>query len=152
MADVLKMFEEHKNAVYRTALSYVCSISDAEDICQTAFIKLLEHSEVPDEKAKSWLLKVTVNLCKDYRKSFWNRNREPLDENISFEIPEQGEAFFAMMNLDKKERTAVYLFYYEGYKTEEIAKILGISQSAVTTRLSRARKKMKMELEAERNE
>ena len=68
------------------------------------------------------------------------------------EIPEQGEAFFAMMSLDKKERTAVYLFYYEGYKTEDIAKILGISQTAVTTRLSRARKKMKTRLEAERNE
>ena len=150
MADVLKMFEKHKNAVYRLALSYTRSVSDAEDICQSAFMKLLEHGEIPDEKAKNWLLKVTVNLCKDFHKSFWNKNREELSEEIPFEIPEQGEAFFAMMSLDKKERAVVYLFYYEGYKTEEIAKILGISQTAVTTRLSRARKNIKTRLEAKK--
>lgn len=150
MADVMAAFQRHKDRVYRLALSYTGSAAEAEDVCQTAFLRLLEReAQVPEEKVKSWLMTVTVNLCKDVLRSAWFRGTQTLNEDIAFHTPEQGEVFYAMMALKPKERVPVYLYYYEGYTTAEIGRLLHISQSAVTTRLSRARKHMKRILEEE---
>lgn len=150
MADTMAMFERYKYAVYRLALSYTANPAEAEDICQTAFLRLLEREDtVSDDKAKSWLMTVTANLCKDYHKSFWVKNTQPLTEELTFHTPEQSEVFDAMMALKPKERACVYLYYYEGYSTGEVGMLLGISQTAVSTRLNRARKQMKRRLEEE---
>lgn len=148
MADVMAAFERHKDRVYRLALSWLGSAAEAEDVCQTAFLRLLERQEaVPEDKVKSWLMTVTANLCRDHLRSAWFRTTQPLTEDIVFRDPQQGEVFQAMMALKPKERVAVYLHYYEGYSTAEIGGLLHISQTAVTTRLSRARKNMKQQLE-----
>ncbi len=146
--DVLALYEQHKNMVYRLALSYTKSRPDAEDVVQQAFIRLLENDgKIRPGREKAWLAAVTVNLCKDLLRSAWRRKTEPLSEELFFDTPDHSEVFWAVMALGESERAAVYLYYYEGYSTQEIARILGISRTAVTTRLDRARKHLKIRLE-----
>lgn len=146
--DILEVYERQKNGVYRLALTYLHSAAEAQDVCHDAFLKLLEcQDQVLPGKERAWLATVTVNLCKN-RLRFWKLHRqEPLSETLSLPGPEENEVLNAVMALGVKERTAVYLHYYEGYSTEEVGKILGISQTAVTTRLARARAKLRDRLE-----
>ncbi len=149
--DVLSLYQLHKDMVFRLALSYTRSRADAEDICQAAFVKLMEHKDrIQPGKERPWLAAVTANLCKDLLKSARHRLTEPLTEDIPFESPEQSEVFAAVMALGEKERAAVYLYYYEGYSTAEVARILGCRQTAISTRLDRARKHLRSRLEADR--
>lgn len=147
--DILTLYEIHKQMVFRLALSYTKSIPDAEDICQAAFLKLLEHRHtVTPGKEKAWLATVTANLCRDLLRARKAHPTDALEEHIPFGSPEESELFQAVMALGKKERAAVYLHYYEGYTTAEIGKILGVSRSAITTRLAQARKHLRIALEA----
>ncbi len=149
LLDILTLYETHKQMVFRLALSYTKSIPDAEDICQAAFLKLLEHRHtVTPGKEKAWLATVTANLCRDLLRARKAHPTDALEEHIPFGSPEESELFQAVMALGKKERTAVYLHYYEGYTTAEIGKILGVSRSAITTRLAQARKHLRIALEA----
>lgn len=146
--DVLSLYERHKDMVYRLALSYTGSRADAEDICQAVFLRLIEKGEtIRPGGEKSWLTAVTVNLCRDLFRSAWRRRTEPLSETLPFETPEQTELFDAVMELDVNERAAVYLHYYEGYKIAEIARILGLTPSAVKSRMGRARRHLRNRLE-----
>ena len=146
--DVMALYTEHKNMVYRLALSYLKSRADAEDVTQQVFLKLLEHQRnITPGKERSWLAAVTANLCRDSLRSTVRRLTEPLSEELIFQDEGQSEVFRAVMELGEQERAAVYLYYYEGYDTREIAQILKISRTAVTTRLSRARQHLKEKLE-----
>lgn len=147
--DVISLYEQHKNMVYRLAFSYMKNRADAEDVCQAAFLRLIERGgDVQPGKEGPWLAAVTVNLCRDQLRSAWRRKTEPLTEELPFETPERSEVFDAVMALGENERAAVYLHYYEGYSTAETARILGTTQSAITTRLGRARKHLRNRLEA----
>jgi RNA polymerase sigma-70 factor (ECF subfamily) len=146
--DICQLYETHKQMVYRLALNYLKSIPDAEDVCQGVFLRLLEQRHPPQPgKEKAWLAAVTVNLCKDTLRRAKRRQTQPLTDCIPLETPEQSEIFQAVMDLNETERTAIYLHYYEGYSTREIAQILHITQTAVTTRLARARKRLKTQWE-----
>ena len=146
--DVMALYTEHKNMVYRLALSYLKSRADAEDVTQQVFLKLLEYQrKITPGKERSWLAAVTANLCRDTLRSTARRLTEPLTEELVFQDEDQNEVFQAVMELGEQERAAVYLYYYEGYDTREIAQILKISRTAVTTRLSRARQHLKEKLE-----
>lgn len=151
--DILTLYENHKQMVFRLALSYTKSIPDAEDVCQASFLKLLErrHTVTPG-KEKAWLAAVTANLCRDLLRARKSHPTDALEDLIPFESPEESELFQAVMALGEKERAAVYLHYYEGYTTAEIGKILGVSQSAITTRLAQARKHLRNTLEAMHHE
>lgn len=151
--DALTMYEQHKQMVFRLALSYTKSVPDAEDICQAAFLRYIERrSTVTPGKEKAWLATVTANLCRDLLRARKAHPTEPLEDRFPFASPEESELFSAVMALGAKERAAVYLHYYEGYSSAEIGKILGISRSAVTTRLYQARKHLRNILEATNNE
>ena len=146
--DVMELYARHKNMVYRLALSYLRSRADAEDVTQQVFLRLLEYrGKIAPGKERSWLAAVTANLCRDTLRSAVRRLTEPLSEEIAFQDEGQSEVFQAVMELGELERAAVYLYYYEGYDTGEIARILKISRTAVTTRLSRARRHLKEKLE-----
>lgn len=132
----------YHGTVYRLALSYVRNTAEAEDICQEAFVKLLDYDGAfaTPENCKAWLIRVTVNLSKNFLKSArFTRNIE-LDDNIRDDVPEEYEELYdAVMALPVKYRSIVHLYYYEGYSVKEIADILKVSASAVTTRMTRAR-------------
>ncbi len=139
MISIEEPFEHYKDTVYRLALSYTKSRADAEDVCQTVFLKLMQQPRLPDNE-KAWLLKVTANTCRDLLRSAWWRRTESLDATLPASVPKElSEVYQTVMALHPKYRVVIYLRYYERCSTKEIAQLLGISQTAVTTRLSRGR-------------
>lgn len=141
----------HQDMVYRIALHRLASADDAEDAVQEVFLRLYTWEKGFDspEHLRFWLIRVTVNYCKNELKTPWRRRRvslEVLPEQPVFQEPEQRELYQAVMALPEKYRTVLDLFYYEELSTREIAQVLDIRQSAVTTRLARAREKLKKTL------
>ena len=139
MPNVMELFEKYRNDVYRLAISYTHSVQEAEDICQTVFLKLIEQENITPGKEKAWLMQVTANQCRSLLRSSWWKKTVELDE--MFPDEQKSDDFMVTIErLKPKYRVVVYLYYYEEYSTEEVAGILKINRSAVTTRLSRARK------------
>lgn len=114
-------------------------------MCQTVFMKLLE-SKVTPGKERAWLMQVTVNQCRSLLRSSWWKYTVPLDETILAPDTESSGIRQAVMALKPKYRVVVYLHYYEQYTTAEIARMLHITPSAVTTRLDRARQQLRQVL------
>ncbi len=144
------LVRRHEHSLYRTALAILANPQEAEDAVQDTFVKYLEKRPVcPDEaRERAWLLRVTVNGCKTRLRSPWRRS-VPLEEWVPAPAPEESVALEAVLALPPKERTAVHLFYYEGYQTAEIAALTGAAEGTVRSRLSRARVRLKHLLEGE---
>ena len=143
MENIELLFHKYKDDVYRLAVSYTRSRQDAEDVCQNVFLKLMKQPQIDPGKEKSWLMQVTANECRSLLRSHWWRTTVSIEDTLSVSGPETSGVLEALMQLDPKYRVVVYLHYYEGFHTSEIAGLLKISQSAVTTRLSRARRELK---------
>ena len=144
---IAKLYDIYAQDVFRLALSYLYNTQDAEDICHSVFLTLVEK-DVPlfPGHEKAWLLKCAANACKDQLRSFWKQNREQLDENMVFTDSKDRELWAVVGSLPPKYRAVVHLYYYEGYSQEEIANILGITRTAVQTRMQRAREQLGKEL------
>lgn len=147
--DIENPFRRYRDDVYRLALSYTKSIQEAEDVCQTVFLKLLQQERVAPGKEKAWLMQVTANQCRNLLRSSWWRNTAPLEEAPDSVQPKNLEVYQSVMALPPKYRVVIYLRYYEELTTAEMGKLLHISQTAVTTRLSRAREMLKQQLKEE---
>ena len=144
--NVTELFRLYRDDVYRLAVCYTHNTQEAEDVCQTVFLKLLEQERIDPGKEKAWLMRVTANQCKNLLRSGWWKKTLPMDEQLSVAPPEVNETLQAVMALEPKYRVVFYLHYCEGYAAKEIAELLGISTTAVTTRLSRARQMLKLKL------
>lgn len=142
--------KEYMDTIYRVAYSWLKNSEDANDVTQDVLMKLLntELEFESDSHIKNWLIRVTINQCKMQFRAPWRRNEniEDYAELLGFEQKEYIDLFTAVMNLDKKYRVPILLFYYEDYSTAQIAKALGIAESTVSTRLSRAKAKLKSAL------
>ena len=139
----------HQNMIYRVALHYFGVPQDAEDAVQAVFLKLYtEKGSFDGPELRYWLLRVTLNYCRDILKSPWRKRRVSMDaiSEPIFEQPEQLGLYREVMALPEKYRTVLHLHYYEDLPTKEIASLLEISQTAVTTRLSRGRDLLKKRL------
>ena len=147
--DIETIFQRYKDDVYRLALSYTRNPQEAEDVCQTVFLKRIEQKSITPGKEKAWLMQVAANECRNLLRSHWWRKTQPLDETLMTQMEEYGVVYHAVMTLAPKYRVVVYLRYFEEYSTGEIASLLHISQSAVTTRLNRARQMLKPMLKEE---
>ena len=139
MQNVESLFSTYRDDVFRLAASYTRNIQEAEDVCQTVFLKLLEQKHIQPGKEKAWLMQVTANQCRSLLRSAWWKKTAPLEDVLISEDPVTDEVLSSVMELQPEYRVVIFLHYYEGYTTAEIAKLLKISQTAVTTRLSRAR-------------
>lgn len=145
--EVGRLYDAYSQDVYRLALSYLRSTPDAEDICHSVFLTLVEKDiTLFPGSEKAWLLKCTANACKNHLKSFWKQHTEELGDNIVFCDEKDRELWAVVGTLPPKYRAAIHLYYYEGYSQEEIAKILGITRTAVQTRMQRARQILEKEL------
>ena len=142
-----ELFRRFGDDVFRLAYSYLGSRADAEDVCQSVFLKLAEGRTVLlPGKEKSWLLTCAANLCRSQLRSFWRRNVGELDENLPFRDETDREVWDAVMALPPKYRAVVHLYYWEGCAQGEIGDILHISRTAVQTRMARARDMLRKEL------
>lgn len=137
--------EKYHGTIFRTAYSYVKNREDAEDIVQEAFLRLYNSDKEfkADENVKAWLIRVSINLAKDMLKSTWLKGRTELDGDIPYENKEESIMSDCIHKLKPEYCSVILLFYYEGYSVKEIAEILRVSPSLITTRLSRARKQLK---------
>lgn len=156
--DIGEVFERLGPSLYRLAYSYLKNRSDAEDAVQETFLRLLKSDRrfASQDDLKRWLMTVTANCCKDVLRSAKRRREVPMqDEALALrEAPAQQDSDVgaALFRLPEKYRSVIYLYYYEGYPSKEISKILHITQSAVLTRLERARKQLQQLLGDEWNE
>lgn len=149
-AEFERLIGLYSGTVYRTAYCRTGSAADAEDIMQEAFLRLYTSKLAfeNDEHIKAWLIKTAANLGKNLMKSGWYRLSEPItaktEERPAKETKSREEGILPLiLKLKPKNRLALYMHYYEGYSVREIAAVLGEKESAVTSRLLRARKQLK---------
>lgn len=146
------LYGKYSGSVYRLAFSYLKNSADAEDIVQEVFMKLFSAElKFPDERSeKAWIMTVTANKCRDMLRSLaykcFHHSVALEDADLIYETPQESAVYHAVMGLPPKYRIVIHLYYYEGYSTAETAKIIGISETAVQTRLYRGRNLLKKSL------
>ena len=149
----MKSEEEAGRAVERRiCMIHLKNYEDSEDIFQTVFLKYVLRSEPFDsqEHEKAWIIRVTVNACRDLLKSFFRSRTVSLDQLIERpqDMPEDhSDILEAVLELPARFRDVVYLHYYEGYTAPEIGRILKKNPNTVYTLLARARQLLKTKLE-----
>ena len=148
------IYIKYRDRVFAVGFNYFRNSMDADDVVQETFLKLLRSNKdfESEEHLRNWIMKVAVNECKRVTLSNWFKRKESLDDyadKLIFEEAGDRDLFDKVMRLPKNYRQVTHLFYYEGYSVKEIAGILGIRETTVTTRLSRARKKLKDQLKGE---
>ena len=143
--------ETYINTVFRVALNYLKEPSDAEDVTQSVFEKLLRCGKPfeSDDHIRHWLIRVAINECKHILRSPWrsHENIEDYARTLAFENQRRSDLFLAVMALPRKFRLPIYLHYYEGYSTQEIGQILKLPKNTVCTHLKRGRELLKIQLQ-----
>ena len=154
--EAARAIERYGDMVRRLCLVHLKNPADTEDIFQNVFLKYVLSPVVFEspEHEKAWLIRVTINACKDLVKSFFRSRTVPLEELLDQPAPlseEHREVLEAVLALPQKYRDAVYLHYYEGYTAAEIGKLLGKNTNTVYTLLTRARGQLRKTLGGDRD-
>lgn len=143
--------QRYIDTVFRVAFHYLRSAADADDVTQNVFLKLLKEKKAfqSDDHVKNWLIRVTLNECKNWTRSRWwqKESLEDYAAKLIFEDPGHSDLFYAVMDLPKKYRVPIYLYYYEEYSTQEIGDILRLPKNTVCTHLKRGRELLKQFLQ-----
>lgn len=151
--DIDRMVDTYGNMLFRICLVILCNESDAEDAVQDTFIKYLSKAPTfnDSEHEKAWLITVATNRCKNIRR--YNIIRRHLDINdlqLYCKNKDNHGLLEVLMQMSHKHKTVLVLYYVEGYKVEEIAKILNISVPAVKKRLQRGRELIRQKYREEK--
>lgn len=135
--------------ILRLAFSYMKSREDAEDVLQDVLLKFMQSAAKFEEEKmmKSWLFKVTANLCRDKLKSSKRKREVAIPEGFDVAAPEErpedeSGVLQAVMRLPEKYRSVIHLYYMEEYSTREIAEIMGKKESTVRSLLKRGRDRL----------
>ena len=160
MDNFREVYDREFSYVWHICFAYMKNSSEAEDALQETFLRYMkyckkknkafasENEEIMIKKIRSWLIVTAGNVCKDQLKSWW-RKREPIDDYEHIQVSDAYEPDYvleAVMELPDKYKIPVYMYYYMGYNSAEIAKELHMSASSVRTILSRARQRLKDKL------
>ncbi len=143
-AEVNRAVDLYADTVRRICMVHLKSYADTEDIFQTVFLKYILSSAAfeNDEHEKAWFIRVTINACKDFLKSFFRKNVDSLDEAVPLSVDiakDHREVLEAVLVLPEKYRDVIYLNYYEGYSAVEIGELLNKNVNTIYTWLSRAK-------------
>lgn len=155
--EVNRAVEQYADMVRRLCMIHLKNHADTEDIFQTVFLKYALSSVLFEsaEHEKAWILRVTVNACKDLLKSFFRSRTVSLDdimEQRAVMPQDHREVLEAVLSLPVKYKDAVYLHYYEGYTAPEISRILGKNVNTVYTILNRSKQLLREKLGGEEDE
>ncbi len=133
--------------IYRLCFSFLKNKEDTEDAVQSFFVKYLKSGKKFENERheKAWFIVTASNICKDMLRQ---SQRHTLSLDTYDSIPNTEDAtindvYMAIMNLPYKYKTVVYLYYYEGYKTHEIAAMLHKPSSTIRNHLTEARRYLK---------
>ncbi len=146
-----RVVNTYTDTLQKLAFTYLHTVADAQDVTQEVFVKLLMQAPRfrNREHEKAWLIRVTVNICKD-RLRRADRKNVPIEEALT--VVDGGadkELLTEVMALPEKYRTVIHLHYYEGYTVREIAEIIRRPIGTVATYLARGRQKLKKQLEGD---
>ncbi|MBM6778354.1 sigma-70 family RNA polymerase sigma factor [Collinsella tanakaei] len=159
--DPERLVRDYADLVLRVCYTYLRSTADAEDVCQDTLVKLICRDEPFRDPGheRAWIIRVAANACKNLLR---DRGAHPAVELDAVPEPAASQApgedalrrrdervLGAVMALPLPQREAVYLHYYEGYPTREVARIVGATDDAVRQRLSRARARLRDDLEGD---
>ena len=143
------LLDKYSDMVLRIAYTYLKNRADAEDIVQDVFLRIIDKKPSFNDESheKSWLIRATINMCKNKVNMFWNKNKCSIDDVQEFAVSDKyntdTSVFQAVMALGEKYRVMVYMYYYEGYSTPEIADVIGKNETTIRSLLHRARNKLK---------
>lgn len=141
--DCEKLLDTYGTMLFRLCLMTLGNVPDAEDAVSETLLRYLQkapHFESEDHE-KAWLLRVATNYCRDHFRKHRKNPPIPWDEvTVSVSDGEDLGVLEAFMTLPEPFRKVMALHYVAGYHTEEIAKIIGKSPSAVKMRLQKGRK------------
>lgn len=142
--EVNRAINRYADTIRRICLLHLKNNSDTEDIFQSVFLKymLFNNKFRDDEHEKAWIIRVTINACKDFLKSFYHKNIILLEDTYNMEAItdlETSEVLDAVLSLPTSYKDVVYLHYYEGYTAPEISKMISKKENTVYTLLARAR-------------
>ena len=142
-----RLVNTYSDMILRISYHYLCQTSDAEDDCQTVFLRYLSNPGKfkNDQHEKAWIIRTTINVCKDILKSADRRRTVALDDNMGICQPPEpkSDLMDAVKRLPENYRISIYLFYYEGYTAREIGALLGKRENTVCAYLTRGRKLLK---------
>ncbi len=142
-----RLVKTYADLILRLSYTYLRSTHDAEDICQTVFLKLIATKQGFDSETheKAWIIRTTANACKDLLRGAHRRTTVGIEAAGEPAAPQPPESAVLdeVMALPLKYREAIYLHYYEGYSSREISEITGRSVAAVNAHLSRGREKLR---------
>lgn len=146
--DFNRIVNSYADMLLHICMHYTKNISDAEDIVQATFLKLVEYNKTFEsyDHEKAWLIRVCINLCKDSLKSSWRKKVFSVEESQIphpyYEIGRDSPILSCIHTLPPKQRTAIYLHYYEDMTAKEIATAMGTNQNTVLSWLRRGRKSL----------
>ncbi len=141
-----EILDAYGNSILRYAYSYLHNMSNAEEVLQDTLVQFLKTAPVFETRQheKAWLLRVAANLSKNLLAYNSVRRTDELNDELVAENREDlSFVWEAVKSLPENYREAIHLFYYEGYSTAEIAKILGRKEPTVRSDLRRGRAKLK---------
>ncbi|MCI9529000.1 MAG: sigma-70 family RNA polymerase sigma factor [Angelakisella sp.] len=146
-----RAIQRYADTVRRICMVHLKNEADTEDIFQTVFLKyvLSSVSFESDEHEKAWLIRVTINACKDLLKSFFRSRTVPLEELLEQPAaipPDNREVLEAVLSLPQMYRDVVYLHYFEDYTAPEISRILGKNVNTIYTLLTRSKRILREKL------
>ncbi|MCI8949315.1 MAG: sigma-70 family RNA polymerase sigma factor [Lachnospiraceae bacterium] len=149
--EVTQAIERYSDTVRRLCMIHLKNYADTEDIFQTVFLKyvLSSISFENEEHEKAWFIRVTINACKDFLKSFFRSRTVSLDELIEQPAqlpPDHREILDAVFSLPQKYRDVVYLHYFEDYTAPQISRILGKNVNTIYTLLTRSKQMLREKL------
>lgn len=141
--EITEIYERHKLTIYRVCFAFMKNPADTEDVVQNTFIQLIKAGPnfESEEHEKAWLIRTASNLCKNALKHWW-RKRKKLEDYDGLKGKkgiEIDETFTVVMHLPDKYKTVIYLYYYEGYTSVEIAEILARPPSTIRNHMHEAR-------------
>lgn len=153
---VERLIEQYGQEVYKIAYFYMKETQLAEDVFQEVFYKVIKnyHKFNHQSSEKTWLIRITINTCKDMLRTSWIKRVTTFgvlqDSENEYEKPydiekkeTNKELYELIQQLPQKYKEIVLLFYYKDLTYEEISEILQIPEGTVRSRLSRAREKLK---------
>ena len=150
--NIEEIVNKYSSLIFRISYCILCNPDDAEDVVQETFLKYITKAPEfnSEEHRKAWLIKVSANISKNMLMFRLKRESVSIYDVQNVGISENDyETFELIMSLPSKHKIVMTLYYVEGYKSKEIAEIIGISEEAVRKRLQKGRELLKIEFEKE---
>ena len=145
--EVASLYRRHAGMVYQISLMLLKNAPDAEDAVQTVFRRAMEREKPFDgpDHERAWLIVTARNECKNQLRHWWRTKRADVEvlDSLTWEQPGDGEVWETILTLPEQEKMALYLHYYQGYSTDETAKLMGKKPATVRSWLYRARRRLK---------